>query len=505
MAKTIGKYEIVSKVGIGSMGAVYKAVDPLIKRKVAIKTIKKELLNSAEDFDLLKRFQQEAQAIGQLHHPNITAIYEYGEDSGESFIAMTFAEGRDLKSYFDKQEKFSLEAVCHMMEQLLDALAFSHKHNIYHRDIKPANIIVQDDGSIMVTDFGIARLESSDLTQAGTVMGTPSYMSPEQLIGQRVDGRTDIFSSGVILYQFLTGEKPFTGSTVASIMHKIMNVPHVPPSDIDMTIPAYFDDILSKSLAKKRDARYANAEDFKRDIKWVAAKLKDASKSLVSEETLVLPGKALDQEPGDADDSVYDETVVLPSVAVTADEGTVVLPSLDSQNPMVDEDVTTVLPSTGPVDGGSRGVPPSKTIVGPEPENVSSSRPEAPTQKIPIKKAYMGGGAAVLLCVITVAFFSLSSKEDANLTVAPSDSPVVSTVKNVQVAGRAQLEVLSQPIGATVLLNDKEMEMLTPLKMELEDKQYTLVLQKDGYHDLVILLDGKPGKDINLKLNMHSI
>lgn len=504
MAKTIGKYEIISKVGVGSMGAVYKAIDPLIKRKVAIKTIKKELLSSAEDFDLLKRFQQEAQAIGQLHHPNITAIYEYGEDSGESFIAMTFAEGRDLKSYFDKQEKFSLEAVCHMMEQLLDALAFSHKHNIYHRDIKPANIIVQDDGSIMVTDFGIARLESSELTQAGTVMGTPSYMSPEQLIGQRVDGRTDIFSSGVILYQFLTGEKPFTGSTVASIMHKIMNLPHVPPSDIDMTIPYYFDDILSKSLAKKRDERYANAEDFKKDIQWAAAKLKDGTQSMVSEQTQVLPNKALDQELGGADDSVYDETVVLPSVAESVDEKTVVLPSIGTQNPPVDEDATTVLSPTAPAEKATRGVHPSKAGVEPESGNVDSSPPGATKPKFSIKKAYLGG-VGVLLCVVVVAFFSLSSKEDGTLIIPPSDSAVAPAIKNVQVAARAQLEVLSQPIGATVLLNDQKMDMLTPFKMGLEDKQYTLVLQKDGYHDLVILLDGKAGKDINLNLNMHSM
>ena len=504
MAKTIGKYEIVSKVGVGSMGAVYKAIDPLIQRKVAIKTIKKELLSSAEDYDLLKRFQQEAQAIGQLHHPNITAIYEYGEDSGETFIAMTFAEGRDLKSYFDKQEKFSLEAICHMMEQLLDALAFSHKHNIYHRDIKPANIIVQDDGSIMVTDFGIARLESSELTQAGTVMGTPSYMSPEQLIGQRVDGRTDIFSSGVILYQFLTGEKPFTGSTVASIMHKIMNLPHVPPSDIDMTIPSYFDDILSKCLAKKRDERYANAEDFKKDINWAAAKLKEGTKSFVSEQTLVLPVKELDQEPGDSDNSVYDETVVLPSVADTADEGTVVLPSMGAQDPPVDEDVTTVLPSTVPAEGVTQGVHPSKAVVEPEPVSVDSSTSGATKPNFPIKKAYLGG-VAVALCVIVIVFFSLSSKKDGNLSISPPDSVVAQAPKNVQVVAKAQLEVLSQPVGAKVLLNDKEMDMLTPLKMDLENKQYTLVLQKDGYHDLVILFDGEAGKDINLKLNMHSL
>jgi len=504
MTKKIGKYEIISKIGVGSMGAVYKAIDPLIQRKVAIKTIKKELLSSAEDSDLLKRFQQEAQAIGQLHHPNITAVFEYGEDAGESFIAMTFAEGRDLKSYFDKQEKFSLEAICLMMEQLLDALAFSHKHNIYHRDIKPANIIVQDNGSIMVTDFGIARLESSELTQAGAVMGTPSYMSPEQLIGQRVDGRTDIFSSGVILYQFLTGEKPFSGSTVASIMHKIMNLPHVPPSDIDMTIPSHFDDIVSKSLAKKRDERYANADDFKNDIKWAAARLKDGTQGVVNNTIQLASGTALDHGQNRIDESVYDETVVLP-----ADEGTVVLPSKKAQEVPEEEDATTVLPSSlegaVPADEATRVLPPSNPVVEKEPDDVSSSSSGLLKSKFPMKIALLGG-AAVVLCVLVIAFFSLSGKdkskngEELTLGQAGSESKTIDLRTN-----KAQLKIVSQPLGATVLLNDKEMEMVTPLTMELEEKQYTLMLQKDGYHDLLILLDAKAGKDINLKLNMYSM
>ncbi len=503
MAKKIGKYEIIREIGAGSMGAVYEALDPLIQRKVAIKTIKKELLGSDGDSDLLKRFQQEAQAIGQLHHPNITAVFEYGEDSGESFIAMTFAEGRDLKSYFDKQEKFSLEDICRIMEQLLDALAFSHKHNIFHRDIKPANIMVQDNGSIMVTDFGIARLESSELTQAGVVMGTPSYMSPEQLIGQRVDGRTDIFSSGVILYQFLTGEKPFTGSTVASIMHKIMNLLPVPPSDIDMTIPSYFDDIVAKSLAKKRDERYANAEEFKKDIKWASAKLKDRTHSMVSEQTQVLPAKAPAQEPSGSDDSFYDETVVLPSVVKAADERTVVLPSTDSQDaPAVDEDVTTVLPPTHEpavaAEKATRVVQPSKTVTAQVPGDTGSPMSEPVKTKFPVKIVLLGG-VGVLLCVIAVAFFVLPGREE------PISLLVSQPVTTAQVTAKAQLEVLSQPVGARVLINDKKMTTVTPLTFELEEKQYTLVLQKEGYHDLVIVFDGKAGKDINLKLNMHSM
>src|SRR5208282_230783 len=219
--RKIGKYEIRREIGRGAMGIVYEAFDPAIERTVALKTILGNQVKDAEAQEMFARFQREAKAAGRLNHPNIVSIYDFGEDNGTSFIAMEFVKGRELKDYFEKNERFPMADIVRIMGQLLDALEYSHNNGVVHRDIKPANIIILPDGQVKVTDFGIARIESSQFTQAGTVLGTPAYMSPEQFMGQTVDRRSDIFSAGVVLYQFLTGERPFSG-TAATIMHKVL-------------------------------------------------------------------------------------------------------------------------------------------------------------------------------------------------------------------------------------------------------------------------------------------
>jgi serine/threonine protein kinase len=216
----LGKYEIQRELGQGAMGIVYEGHDPVIDRRVAIKTLKREQIERSEADEVIARFKREAQAAGRLNHPNVVAIYEYGEEAdGTAFIAMEFVRGRELKDLFDADERVPLPLVGHIMGQLLGALEHAHRNGVTHRDIKPANIILLPDNTVKVADFGVARIESSNLTQAGTVIGTPSYMSPEQFMGQTVDGRSDLFSAGVVLYQLLTGEKPFTGA-LTTIMHK---------------------------------------------------------------------------------------------------------------------------------------------------------------------------------------------------------------------------------------------------------------------------------------------
>src|SRR5277367_2538817 len=220
--KKLGKYEIRRELGAGAMGVVYLAFDPGIEREVALKTIRRDQIDGTEAEEAVGRFQREAKAAGRLNHPNIVAIYEFGEDAGTFFIAMEYVEGRELKSYFDAIERFEMKDVVRIMGQLLDALDYSHMNGVVHRDVKPANIIILPGGQVKVADFGIARIESSQYTQAGTVLGTPAYMSPEQFMGQVVDNRSDIFSAGIVLYQFLTGEKPFTGGAT-TIMHKVLH------------------------------------------------------------------------------------------------------------------------------------------------------------------------------------------------------------------------------------------------------------------------------------------
>jgi serine/threonine-protein kinase len=268
--KKLGKYEIRGELGQGAMGIVYDGFDPMIGRRVALKTVRRDQLDRAEVEEILARFKREAQAAGRLNHPNIVSIYEYGEDAGTAFIAMEFVEGRELKDHFDANERFPMAEIVRIMGQLLDALDFSHKNGVVHRDIKPANIILLKDGTVKVADFGIARVESSNLTQAGSVLGTPSYMSPEQFMGQTVDGRSDLFSAGVILYQFLTGEKPFTGA-LTTIMHKVLKEEPPAPSALNVQVPRPFDALIRKALAKRPDERFQNGREFAIALKMAAA------------------------------------------------------------------------------------------------------------------------------------------------------------------------------------------------------------------------------------------
>jgi serine/threonine protein kinase len=261
--KKIGKYTIQSILGKGAMGVVYKGFDPIIERTVAIKTIRKDAFSAEEMEPLLARFKREAQAAGRLTHPGIVTVYEYGEDDGNAFIAMEYVPGRELQDFLNKNERFPFNTGIDIVAQLLDALTYSHAQGVVHRDIKPSNIIVLGNGQIKVMDFGIAKIESSTLTQFGDVFGTPSYMSPEQFSGQPVDNRSDLYSTGVILYHLLTGEKPFLGDSVTSIMHRVMTTEAPLASNINIQVPSSLDKVVKKALARKLDQRFQTAAEFK--------------------------------------------------------------------------------------------------------------------------------------------------------------------------------------------------------------------------------------------------
>ncbi len=258
---TLGKYEIRHEIGRGAMGVVYEGYDPMIKRIVALKTIRADQLAGAEGPNVVARFRREAQAAGRLNHPNIVSIYEFGEDAGTWFIAMERIDGRELKQCFEANERFTTADIVRIMAQVLDALDYSHRQGVIHRDIKPANIFLLPGGVVKVADFGIAHIETSNLTQVGAVMGTPSYMSPEQIMGLPVDGRSDLFSAGVILYQFLTGERPFAGSATTT-MQKVLKEDPLPPSSLNVQAPAGMDAVVRKALAKRPEDRFQTAREF---------------------------------------------------------------------------------------------------------------------------------------------------------------------------------------------------------------------------------------------------
>ena len=266
---SIGKYEIRREIGRGAMGVVYEGYDPSIKRIVALKTIRADQLAGGDPAAVIARFRREAQAAGRLNHPNIVSIYDFGEDGGVWYIAMEFVQGRELKECFETNERFKIADIVRIMSEILNALDYSHRQGVIHRDVKPANIFLLSDGSVKVADFGIAHIESSNLTQVGTVMGTPSYMSPEQIMGLPVDGRSDLFSAGVVLYQFLTGERPFAGSATTT-MQKVLKEDPLPPSTLNVQLPPAMDAVVRKALAKRADERFQTAHEFADAIRAAA-------------------------------------------------------------------------------------------------------------------------------------------------------------------------------------------------------------------------------------------
>ncbi|CDG85990.1 serine/threonine-protein kinase [Janthinobacterium agaricidamnosum] len=260
MRENIGKYRLESVLGKGAMGVVYRAFDPLIERTVALKTIRKDAAEDVQHQEMIDRFRKEAQAAGRLMHPNIVAIHEYGEDDEVAFIAMEFIEGTPLSALLGEQPA-AMASTLGWMRDLLDALAYSHEQGVVHRDIKPANLLVTRDGRIKISDFGIARIESSTLTQTGAMLGTPSYMSPEQFRCEAVDGRSDLFSAGIVLYQLLTGKRPFSGSA-STVMQQILNHTPPQPSMFNAALPAGFDSIVMRALAKQPAERFSSARAF---------------------------------------------------------------------------------------------------------------------------------------------------------------------------------------------------------------------------------------------------
>src|SRR5258707_2997307 len=226
----IGKCPITRALGKGAMGMVYEGFDPVIERRVAIKTILAEFVEADEMQEASARFKREAQAGGRLQHPSIIGVYEYGDVGDMAFIVMEYCDGKELKRMLADGAKFELIEIFEIMKQLLGALDYSHKQGVVHRDIKPANLMITPGPKLKIMDFGIARIESSSLTQVGTVVGTATHMSPEQLMGVTADGRAALRSSGVILYALLTGLSPFLADSPATVMHKVLQQDPHPPS-----------------------------------------------------------------------------------------------------------------------------------------------------------------------------------------------------------------------------------------------------------------------------------
>ncbi|HYX69131.1 MAG TPA: serine/threonine-protein kinase, partial [Terriglobales bacterium] len=298
--QNIGRYQIVGELGKGAMGIVYKAQDPTIGRTVALKTMRLDV-HGMDTEEMLKRFRNEARAAGVLSHPNIVTVYDAGEQDGLFYMALELIEGRSLHALLVESRVLPVEQITDLSRQVCAGLDYAQSHGVVHRDIKPANIMITPDQTVKIMDFGIAKA-GGGLTSVGQVLGTPNYMSPEQVKGRPLDGRSDLFGWGVILYEMLTGEKPFTGQNVTTIIYKIVNENPTPPRELDVTIHPGLNAVVMKALAKLPDERYQSGADLVRDLQNYKSLAAEPAQPSTSQEdtTSVLPATGAHAAPSAA-------------------------------------------------------------------------------------------------------------------------------------------------------------------------------------------------------------
>lgn len=277
----LGRYEVVAELGKGAMGVVYRANDPMLNRMVAIKTINTEEAGHEGMAEYEARFYTEAKAAGGLNHPNIIIIYDIGKSGHLVYMAMEYIEGRELREMLADGKPLPVAQAVDIAAQVGEGLAYAHQHQVVHRDIKPANIMITPEGRAKIADFGIARMRSSETrTQTGVILGSPKYISPEQVVGKRADHRSDIFSLGVILYECITGSTPFNGEGLSALMYQITNHDPSPPSASNPQVPVMLDYIIAKVLAKSPEARYQSAADFANDLRECKAQIETGQAGL---------------------------------------------------------------------------------------------------------------------------------------------------------------------------------------------------------------------------------
>jgi tRNA A-37 threonylcarbamoyl transferase component Bud32/tetratricopeptide (TPR) repeat protein len=404
----LGRYEVLSELGKGAMGVVYLARDPVIGRMVAIKTIKAASMgdDDSESREFRERFVREAQTAGILSHPNIVTIHDIGEDPETriSFIAMEYIEGKTLKGFLLEKTQFTWDQIANMVAQVAEAMDYAHRKGIIHRDIKPANIIVTADEKVKITDFGIAKIASSNLTSTGQFLGTPNYMSPEQVSGSPVDGRSDIFSLGVVLYELLTRRKPFIGDNLTAISYKIVHEDFTPPADLSTDIPAEFNAIVARAMAKDPWNRYQRGKDLALALQQLRAHLEE-QKNLAELGTIV----------SNTDSVATEKMVDLAAIAAEgAREAAEASASRGAQpTPAAVSEVPTAAEASAPE--AARPEPVVVSVPEPAPEGPPTAKlPLAPGEttlskrlREPVKPAsfWMAAAAAVVLLLVAGVLF----------------------------------------------------------------------------------------------------
>jgi TonB family protein len=508
---SIGRYEITGTLGFGAMGAVYRAFDPIIKRSLAIKTIRVDVpRQSPQHQAFIERFYQEARISGTLSHPNIVTLFDIGEENGVPFLAMEFVDGQTIAEALEKGERFKPEKVLGLVSQIAAALDYAHSRGVVHRDIKPSNLIVQEGDRIKVTDFGIAKLVDAEITLAGTLLGTPSYMSPEQAMGEPLDGRSDLFSLGVCAFEMLSGQQPFPGNNVTSILYKLVHVDPVEPGDLELNglVPHKWREVFHKVLAKQPENRYESGGAFVRDLElclgsWFTG---------LGEETLVMPTPdestvTLAEAPhpvelsrdGSADFAGEDsEATVRLSTAETggtspAETETVVLAAPSEMGRGPDDSGTVGLESRPAGADDTVALPPSAPPGEPTPDATVSLDAATATQPpvlppparerrpLPVGTLLAAAAALFVLAATVVGWLlwqrgAVSSRPVVAQRPLP-DAPAPPT----PFPSLGTLRVSSQPEGARVSLNGEERGS-TPLELaEVPFGVYEVQIELEGY------------------------
>ncbi|MBN2808860.1 MAG: serine/threonine protein kinase [Deltaproteobacteria bacterium] len=472
----IGKYRIEKVLGHGAMGVVYLGFDCTLERKVAIKTIKSEYLAcSSDNKDYLIRLKREAQAAGRLHHPNIAVIHDFGiDDDKRPFIVMEYIAGRELKEILEQGPgKSDLSFTCEIVTQVLDALNYAHRRGVVHRDIKPSNLLIKADNSVAITDFGIAHIDTSELTLDGSIMGTPNYMAPEQLLGQQIDQRADLFSVGVLLYEMVTGEKPYPGKGAAGKITSMLKEPLIEAGTLNLRLLPELNRIINKALAIDKEERYQSASEFLLDL----TKLNPSTTKAAA-----------------ADNNLENLTIITSGASPKTEKKEV---SYDLNETIF----TTTCEET------IFAETPKKT-----PAPAGPTEPTPPPGLPPYRSLKTGIALFAVLVLVAAAlggrhFFLPSTKDtplqkaEVNLQNTKEVQLQVNSASRGKLPGRVRID--SAPPGSEVLLAG-EIKGKTPCLITLPQGDYDLVLQQTGYEELAVMVSVLTDREIDFTVNLKA-
>jgi predicted Ser/Thr protein kinase len=528
----IGRYRIIGELGRGAMGVVFHAIDPNIGRPVAIKTIRLEEFATAEDRERLRdRLYREARSAGMLSHPNIVTVYDVEEAGEVAYIAMEFVNGPTLESVLSSRQPVAPARLLGILREAASGLDFAHRKGIVHRDIKPANIMIAEDGVVKITDFGIAKLSKSEqLTQTGAILGTPNYMSPEQVQGVVVDGRSDQFSLGVIAYEMLTGEKPFAGEHLTTTVYRIVHDEPAGADRVNPTLNSKIDGVVRKALAKKPDARYASCSAFISALEAACATAKGWTPALrgrgAAMPTADLPraelmATAAEIRPNRRRRGAWYAAAILVGVALGASGWMAWDQDWFGAAPEAQPAAGQTEPARQPQAPAQRSAPleavkppgtateTAKTVVPPavEPQKPAAVTPPEPparkaappapgvkTREIAVNTAPQGARvvldnraetACTTPCTLTAAYgrhvfsISLEGFQQIQREVDIGEEPFEMSPVTLR-ATSGTLVLISNPPGASIYVNGQKLPDTTPARLRLAPGKYNVAVEKDG-------------------------